>query len=176
MWNYRVVRKKQTWVDPTSKQESLHYSYAIHEAYYDRQGYVGAITREPVEPYGETIEELRHAWVMMAEAFGQPILDYDMIPEPGYNREEDPLGVCIEENQMKALISSGEDEAAQEQEGEQEEEPFDLETYKIRQEQERVEKEHIHREDFVGTPTMKGLIDKIYSEYKAWNEQENHEK
>ena len=92
MWNYRVVKKKQTWVDPTSKQESRHYSYAIHEAYYDHRGYVGAITWEPVEPYGETIEELRHAWIMMAEAFGQPILDYDMIPESGYNREEDPLG------------------------------------------------------------------------------------
>jgi len=55
------------------------------------------ITQDPVEPFGENIEELRHAWVMMAEAFGQPILDYDNIPEPGYDRKADPVGSVVEE-------------------------------------------------------------------------------
>jgi hypothetical protein len=44
------------------------YTYAMHEAYYDKSGHVGAITQDPAEPFGENIEELRHSWVMMAEA------------------------------------------------------------------------------------------------------------
>ncbi len=75
----------------------MNYTYAIHEAYYDKNGHVGAITKDPVEPFGENIEELRHSWVMMAEAFGQPILDYDNIPEPGYERKEDPIGSELDE-------------------------------------------------------------------------------
>lgn len=51
MWNYRVVRKKNTWIDPEDKKERVNYTYAIHEAYYDKKGYVGSITQEPVEPF-----------------------------------------------------------------------------------------------------------------------------
>ncbi len=87
MWNYRVVRKR--YVNPGTERER--YTYAIHEAYYDNNGHVGAVTRDPVEPYGENIEELRHSWIMMAEAFGLPILDFGSIPEPGYERKEDPM-------------------------------------------------------------------------------------
>ncbi|MEW6609780.1 MAG: hypothetical protein AB1414_20435 [bacterium] len=37
MWNYRVVRKKHIYVDPTeNKKERVNYTYAIHEAYYDK--------------------------------------------------------------------------------------------------------------------------------------------
>ena len=68
MWNYRVVRKKYT--NTIDKKEKTTYRYAIHEAYYDQNGYVGTITQDPIEPFGENIEELRHAWVMMSEAFG----------------------------------------------------------------------------------------------------------
>jgi hypothetical protein len=35
MWNYRVVRKKNTYIDPANKKERVDYTYAIHEAYYD---------------------------------------------------------------------------------------------------------------------------------------------
>jgi hypothetical protein len=39
MWNYRAVRRKKTWIDPGEKKEKAEYSYAIHEAYYDKNGY-----------------------------------------------------------------------------------------------------------------------------------------
>ena len=97
MWNYRVVRKKNTYIDPANKKERIDYTYSIHEAYYDENGYAGAITQDPVGPFGENIEELRHSWVMMAEAFGQPILGYDNIPEPGYEKNEDPVGSELDE-------------------------------------------------------------------------------
>ena len=67
MWNYRVIRKRNVYIDPTDQKERVSYTYAIHEAYYDKNGHVGAITQDPVEPFGENIEELRHSWVMMAE-------------------------------------------------------------------------------------------------------------
>ena len=63
-WNFRVVRKKKVYkvyIDPTNKKERVDYTYTIHEAYYDKNGHVGAITQEPVEPFGENIEELRHS-------------------------------------------------------------------------------------------------------------------
>lgn len=59
MWNYRVVRKKNAYIDPTSKKEEIGYTYAIHEAFYDGSGHVGAITQDPVEPFGENVEEHR---------------------------------------------------------------------------------------------------------------------
>jgi len=92
MWNYRVVKKKNVYHDSSTKKERIEYTYTIHEAYYDNNGFVGAITKNPIEPFGENIEVLRHSWVMMAEAFGKPILDYENIPEPGYKRDEDPIG------------------------------------------------------------------------------------
>ena len=67
MWNYRVVRKRNKWIDPEDKKERVGYSYAIHEVYDDKNAHVGAITQEPVEPFGENMEELRHAWVMRSE-------------------------------------------------------------------------------------------------------------
>jgi hypothetical protein len=35
-------------------------------------------------------------------------------------------------------------------------------------EQERIEKERVHIEVFTGTPIIKDLIDKIYSDYEKW--------
>ena len=57
MWNYRVVRKKNTYINSTNKEKRVAYTYAIHEAYYDRNGYVGSITQDSVEPFGENVEE-----------------------------------------------------------------------------------------------------------------------
>ncbi len=48
MWNYRVVRKKNIYIDSANKKERVDYTYAIHEAYYDEDGHAGAITQEPV--------------------------------------------------------------------------------------------------------------------------------
>jgi hypothetical protein len=62
MWNYRVVRKKHLYVDPNGNQkERITYTYAIHEAFYDKSEFVGSITQDPVEPFGENIAELRHS-------------------------------------------------------------------------------------------------------------------
>ena len=170
MWNYRVVRKKTIYIGPTDKKERVDYTYAIHEAYYDKNGHVGAITQDAVEPFGENIEELRHSWVMMAEAFGQPILDYDNIPEPGYDRTEDPIGSVLDER-LKEFESGNKKGIPWEHVTRELEEtwgPFDAEGYKKQVEQARVEKERMHREAFLGTPTLRELIKKMYADYQEY--------
>lgn len=167
MWNYRVVRKRSVSTDPEDQKERVWYSYAIHEAYYDKKGFVGAITQEPMDVFGEDIEELRHAWMMIAEAFGQPILDYDRIPEPGYDRREDPLGSTLDKR-FKDREEKGIPWEEVKRELEAKWGPFDHEAYKREREEERIEKEGIHEKFFVGTDTIEALIDKIRSDYQQW--------
>jgi hypothetical protein len=57
MWNYRVIRKRNVYIDPTDQKERVNYTYAIHEAYYDKNGHVGAITQDPVEPLSDPDHE-----------------------------------------------------------------------------------------------------------------------
>ena len=177
MWNYRIVRKKNLNADSANKREKVNYTYAIHEAYYDNNGYVGAITQDPIEPFGENVEELRHAWVMMAEAFGKPILDFDNIPEPGYERNEDPVASVLDER-LKEMDSGDDKGIPWEQVKKDMEEkfgPFDEEEYEKQVEEERVEKERIHSETFVGMPALEGLINKIYSEYREYIKRDRNE-
>ncbi|MFW5975271.1 MAG: hypothetical protein ACOCP6_00775 [Desulfosalsimonas sp.] len=146
MWNYRIVRRKHAWKDPRTEKEVVSYSYGIHEAYYDKSGKVGAITEDPVEPFGENIEELRHSWARMAEAFGQPLLDCDNIPEPSYVDED-----------KGELIEVG--EIFREPMTEEESEELDAEM-----EEKRIASEQQHQE-FVGVSSLKALIEKIYKDY-----------
>jgi hypothetical protein len=155
MWNYRIVRKKNTYIDPKNEKERVDYTYSIHEAYYDENGYVGAITREPVEPFGDTVEELRHSLIMMAEAFGQPVLDYNNIPEPGYDRKKGPVESTLHKR-TKDVKRGLEKKWAS----------FEEEEYRKQAEEERLEKERIHSEDFIGTPALKVLIKKLYADYQ----------
>jgi putative addiction module component (TIGR02574 family) len=170
MWNYRVVRKKTVYQDSSSKKERINYTYAIHEAYYDKNGFAGAITTDPVEPFGETIEELRHSWVMMAEAFGKPILDYDKIPEPGYERREDPVASELdkrvkdfESDKIKAIPWEQVKKELEEKFG-----PFDQDAYEKQIEDERQEKERYHSKVFIGIPAFEDLIKKIYTDYREY--------
>jgi len=173
MWNYRVVRKKHTWIDPSDNQEKIDYTYAIHEAYYDSNGYVGHVTEDPVKPFGNTIEELRHDWMTMAEAFGYPLLDYDQIPEPGYDRNADPIG-SVDEEQLQETrpLEEGLRKLEEEEEGW---EPWDEEAYRKQQEHKRIAKEKLHGEVFIWTPTFQELIKKLSADYQAWTERNRTE-
>ncbi|MBL0732408.1 MAG: hypothetical protein JJW03_06120 [Desulfosarcina sp.] len=168
MWNYRVVRKKNTYINSTNKEKKIAYTYAIHEAYYDKNGYVGSITQDPVEPFGENVEELRHSWAMMAEAFGQPILDYGNIPEPGYERKMDSMGSALDERlkEIEAGNKKGIPLDSVKRDLEIKWGPFDEEEYRKQADKERLEKEKIHNEAFVCKLTFKELIKKIYSDYQ----------
>ena len=177
MWNYRVVRKR--YVNPHAEggNERGSYTYAIHEAYYDNNGYVGAVSQDPVEPFGENIEELRYSWLMMAGAFGLPILDFENIPEPGYERKEDPVASILdkgikelEPGEVKGIPFEQVKKDLEEEFG-----PFDEEEYENQVEAERVNKEKIHTETFVGRAPLGKLIRKIYADYLEYIERDRTE-
>ena len=170
MWNYRVVRRKTVYQDSSGKKERTNYTYAIHEAYYDKNGFAGSITEDPVEPFGETIEALRHSWVMMAEAFGKPVLDYDMIPEPGYERREDPVASELDKR-VKDFESDKTKTIPWEQVKKELEEkwgPFDQDAYEKQIEDERLEKEQYHSKAFIGIPVFEDLLKKMYTDYREY--------
>ena len=78
-WNYRRVLRQY---------ENGESEIAIHEAYYDSEGRVWAITTEPAQVcaiLGESESEdpLRDVLIMMLKALDKPVLDFDGIPEPG---------------------------------------------------------------------------------------------
>jgi len=170
MWNYRVVRKKNVFHVSSANKERVDYTYGIHEAYYDKNGFVGSITTDPVQPFGENVEELRHSWVMMAEAFGKPILDYEKIPELGYKREEDPIG--SELNKRVKDFESGKTKGIPWEQVKKDFEikwgPLDEKTYRKQVEAERIEKEQYHSEAFIGISKFEDLIQKIYTDYSDY--------
>lgn len=65
MWNYRVVRVEEEEYD----------SYQLYEIYYDDDGKIEYMTENAMQPYGESIEELRSDLEFMMEALRHPALD-----------------------------------------------------------------------------------------------------
>lgn len=87
-WNHRVVKKIYRGVDRLGNRWEEIW-YGIHEAYYDDQGLVFAITEEPVAIIGDNYKKLKETveWVM--NCVDKPILDYDKIPEEGAENPAD---------------------------------------------------------------------------------------
>lgn len=167
-WNYRIVRQKHTWFDEHSRVERVSYEYGIHEAFYDSEGHVGAITCDPVGTSGDTVQELRRAWVMMAEAFGQPILDDERIPEPGCKQDEFN---AIEDHEHESVASDLTEETWNEENEEGDEENLAVdEDVRLSWEQDRLAQEQVHQQEFVGVPSLKALIEKIAAEYLEQHE------
>jgi len=73
-WDWRVVRREH---------ENGEATFGVYEAYYDAEGRVWAVTAEPVEAQGETLQELKDELWEQLKALIEPILNYDDIPEPG---------------------------------------------------------------------------------------------
>ena len=139
---------------PPSKIVKEHVSYGIYEAYYDEDAFVVAITSSPVDIQGEDMEDLRHIWVMLAEAFCQPLLDYNHIPEEGHDPCKFPFKVD-EKDIMKSTKKL----------------PFlkpsrkEMALFKKSLEKKRAKDEKVHSKKYVGTLSLKTLINNIYDDY-----------
>jgi hypothetical protein len=55
------------------------YEYAIHEVYYNEKNEPISCTVNPVEPYGETEEELKDCLIRMLAATLKPTLNFEEI-------------------------------------------------------------------------------------------------
>ena len=84
-WNYRVAKKCITVdilkdevtgevVDSCSEDQ-----FGICEVYYNDEGKITSTTERFIEPYGETLEELKTNFNMMQEAFNKPVIDLGTI-------------------------------------------------------------------------------------------------
>ncbi len=75
-WNYRVIKRNSDgneW-------------YGIYEVYYDDSGRPVACTETPINPFGETLDELATDLQHFTEAMAKPALDFDQfvgLPEKG---------------------------------------------------------------------------------------------
>src|SRR5438034_8281676 len=78
-WNYRVIGKLY-------KQIRI---YQIYECYYDTEGNIHSWSVDPMNPFGETIDELRQDLLMMRAAFCEPIINYEDLPGSKDTEEED---------------------------------------------------------------------------------------
>ena len=88
-WNYRVLRRViQPLPGVNSSPED---EYGIYEAYYDSTGKIHSISKDPMFPLGDTLDELKANLERMKRAFKSPVLDYEKLPEPGALSEEDDL-------------------------------------------------------------------------------------
>ncbi len=67
-WNYRLMRR-------TCRGITQDNWYEIVEAYYTKGDVVRTWTERAQGPKGETVEEAKSDYELMAEAFTQPILD-----------------------------------------------------------------------------------------------------
>lgn len=65
-WTYRVMRVQY---------DNGEYSFAIHEFYHE-DGKIGWSERA-INPYGQTLDELKKDYEMMAKAFEKPVLDFE---------------------------------------------------------------------------------------------------
>ena len=79
-WNHRVMRR----VYPNDEV-----MYQIYEVFYNADGSIWGFTNDPVDPCGETVEEVRESLERMLRALDRPVLDWhDQSTDP---REEDPV-------------------------------------------------------------------------------------
>ncbi len=65
MWNYRIVKKENV--------------YGIHEAFYDSDGKIEAITENAVNPHGETKDDLIEDLDLMLRAVFKDVIDYESV-------------------------------------------------------------------------------------------------
>ena len=84
-WNYRAAKKRLTvdiLKDEVTGEVVDSYSedqFGICEVYYNDKGDITFTSKNFIEPYGETLEELKLSFDKMKEAFDKEVLDLDTV-------------------------------------------------------------------------------------------------
>ena len=84
-WNYRAAKKRLTvdiLKDEVTGEVVDSYSedqFGICEVYYNDKGDITFTSENFIEPYGETLEEIKANFDDMKKAFELPVLDLDNI-------------------------------------------------------------------------------------------------
>ena len=64
-WDYRVI-----------KHDGM---FTIHEVYYNDKGYITSISKDPMGPSGDTLEELKDDMKYFLQALDMPVLEKEEI-------------------------------------------------------------------------------------------------
>lgn len=83
-WNHRIVKKESRMHNAVEETY-----YEVHEAHYNANGEICAITENSVAPLGETVEELEQELQRMLEACKKPILIDGEIDYANWDDNED---------------------------------------------------------------------------------------
>ena len=84
-WNYRVGFRTVSYSVVDDNDHNLvvdtleETQYGVVETYYNDDGEIALTSENFIEPYGETLEELKTSFNMMKEAFDKPVIDLDNI-------------------------------------------------------------------------------------------------
>ena len=78
-WNYRLGYKKLEVKIDLSNDVYEEDCFGIVETYYNDKGEITFTSENFIEPYGETLEELKVNFEDMQKAFELPVLDLDSI-------------------------------------------------------------------------------------------------
>jgi hypothetical protein len=87
-WNHRIIRRIYL---NTHMDDSI--LYEIHEVYYDSDGTISSITKEPISIMEESVDDLRKTVERLTKCLEQPIIDYDTLQEIQQElNQQPPLG------------------------------------------------------------------------------------
>ncbi len=89
-WNYRIVRHrdplpKYLMLKKNKEHREKYYPkdyiewFAIHEAYYNKNGKMRAITEEPIKVMTDEFSKKEFKWVLskMRQAVDRPVIDFE---------------------------------------------------------------------------------------------------
>ncbi len=139
-WNYRIARKRNERI--YKDKVKVHYDYFLVEAYCDKNGKVGMISVDPTSIYGENVEQLADGFDKAKAAFYAPILDYDNIPESGYQESEDSFNSALRNGDFLKKLE--EEDFIREEFSPPEVTEKEMDDYDKECEDERVEKEVLY--------------------------------
>ena len=78
-WNYRVACKKLEVKIDLSNDVYEESCFGIVETYYNDKGDITFTSKNFIEPYGETLEDLKANFDDMKKAFDKEVLDLDTV-------------------------------------------------------------------------------------------------
>ena len=78
-WNYRVCKRVSSYKVDLSNDVYEEDQFGICEVYYNDEGEIAFTSENFIEPYGETLEDLKRSFDKMKKAFELPVVDLDNI-------------------------------------------------------------------------------------------------
>lgn len=81
IWNYRVIEHDRF--------------FAIHEVYYNDKGDITAISEDPMEPSGQTLEELKGDLEYFLQVLNKPVLKKNKIKFAPMDGIGNKLAKCL---------------------------------------------------------------------------------